>query len=271
MKPEMILHADFLDILFINRNKSYGAYALRKGYRNRLTKAIAFTLSLVLLLGSAKMIYARFFDQPRLGNPVLVRDVKIDEVIFDKPKPKEQPKAIEHKQVAATANPTFDIVPDDQVHKPINENQDLDDKLIGLVDTPGDAYTGVPDPGPASAGTPGGTAVQQEPVQEQPMQPLHTADVMPEFPGGHEAFMKFMLRNLRQPDLEEGQKVVVKVQFVVDADGRINDVIVLQSGGELDREVIRVVNKMPNWKPGMQGGKFVPVYFQLPVTFVASE
>ncbi len=50
MKPESILHADFLDILFENRNKDYGAYDLRRAYQKRLLKAVMGMLLLVLLL-----------------------------------------------------------------------------------------------------------------------------------------------------------------------------------------------------------------------------
>jgi protein TonB len=46
---------------------------------------------------------------------------------------------------------------------------------------------------------------------------------------------------------------------------------ILQSGGALDSEVLRVVAKMPKWKPGIQNGRFVPVYFTLPVTFMGPE
>jgi protein TonB len=67
------------------------------------------------------------------------------------------------------------------------------------------------------------------------------------------------------------EKIIVRVQFVVDFDGSIKQVNVLQSGGKLDGEVIRVVGKMPKWKPGVQNGRSVAVYFTLPVTFLGPE
>ncbi len=81
-----------------------------------------------------------------------------------------------------------------------------------------------------------------------------------------------MLRNLRKPDdLEEGEKIVVIIKFIVEADGSIVNTEVLKSGGRFDEEVLRVVKKMPKWKPGVQNGRFVSVYFNLPVTFAGSE
>ena len=96
---------------------------------------------------------------------------------------------------------------------------------------------------------------------------------MPEFPGGMNAFLKFMQRNLRRPDeLEAGQKIVVITRFVVQADGSISGIQILHHGtSDLDKEVMRVINKIPKWIPGVQRGKNVPVFFKLPVTFVAEE
>src|SRR5256885_1759054 len=50
MDPLSILHADPLDLLFENRNKSYGAYPLRKYYPQRLMKSLGITISLVILI-----------------------------------------------------------------------------------------------------------------------------------------------------------------------------------------------------------------------------
>ena len=47
---------------------------------------------------------------------------------------------------------------------------------------------------------------------------------------------------------------------------------IISSGrADLDKEVLRVINKMPLWKPGLQNGKPVSVYFNLPVTFKSAD
>ncbi|HEX4850891.1 MAG TPA: TonB family protein, partial [Puia sp.] len=76
--------------------------------------------------------------------------------------------------------------------------------------------------------------------------------------------------NLRVPKdvLETGQKVKVVVKFVVDKEGIVRDFEVMEHGGnDFDEEVLRVMKKMPHWKPGMQNGRNVAVYYYLPVTF----
>ncbi len=56
--------------------------------------------------------------------------------------------------------------------------------------------------------------------------------------------------------------------FVVNSDGKIENVKILRGlGYGLDEEVLRVVNKMPDWIPGKQNGKEVNVQFNLPVNF----
>jgi len=73
--------------------------------------------------------------------------------------------------------------------------------------------------------------------------PLRHAEVMPQFPGGMEAFLKFMQRNLKQPeDFDEGQKMVVLASFVVDAGGNIVNIAIDQKARpDLDAEVLRVL------------------------------
>ena len=64
----------------------------------------------------------------------------------------------------------------------------------------------------------------------------------------------------------------VRINFKVDVDGTVTGFTVLQSAGrEFDNEVIRVLKKMPRWKPAMQNGRPVAVPFTQPVTFVGVE
>ena len=95
----------------------------------------------------------------------------------------------------------------------------------------------------------------------------------PEFPGGREAWTVFLNRHLQTPDyLEPGEKKLVLIRFFVDTDGAVNGFKVLQSGGAVfDDEVIRVLRKMPRWKPAIQNGHPVAVSFTQPVTFVGVE
>ena len=92
----------------------------------------------------------------------------------------------------------------------------------------------------------------------------------PIFLGGHEALMKYIQKEIKYPKeaQEKGVQGRVVVQFVVKKDGSISDAKVLKSVDPLcDAEALRVVNAMPNWKPGKQRGEPVNVQFTLPVVF----
>ena len=95
-------------------------------------------------------------------------------------------------------------------------------------------------------------------------------DSMPEFPGGQEAMVKYLSKNIKYPKaaIEAGIQGAVYVSFTVDADGAIRDAEVMRGiGGGCDEEALRVVNSMPLWEPGMQRGEAVMVKYRMPISF----
>ena len=93
---------------------------------------------------------------------------------------------------------------------------------------------------------------------------------MPEFPGGENALMDYVAKNVVYPKeaQEKGISGRVFVGFIVEKDGSVSEVKVLRGiGGGCDEESIRVVKAMPKWKPGKQEGKPVRVSYLMPITF----
>jgi len=93
---------------------------------------------------------------------------------------------------------------------------------------------------------------------------------MPKFSGGHTEVLKYLHKNLRYPAIaqENGIQGRVVVQCVINKDGSVSDVQVLQGvDPALDKEALRVVSTMPRWTPGKQRGKPVRVRYTLPITF----
>ena len=92
----------------------------------------------------------------------------------------------------------------------------------------------------------------------------------PEFPGGMEAFMKYLAKNIQYPEraVDNGIQGKVMVRFVVERDGSVASVEIKKSvDPALDKEALRVVKSMPRWKPGKQQGKAVRTRFSVPVVF----
>ena len=93
---------------------------------------------------------------------------------------------------------------------------------------------------------------------------------MPEFPGGEEELIRYLAQNIQYPKqaLDGNTEGRVLIGFVVNKEGDIDDVKVLRSIGDgCDEEAVRVIHKMPKWKPGKNNGKLVNVFYNLPVTF----
>ena len=93
---------------------------------------------------------------------------------------------------------------------------------------------------------------------------------MPQFPGGPSALFEFLSKNMQYPKDAEKAKLQgrVIVTFVVKKDGSITDAKVVKSvAPSLDAEALRVINAMPNWAPGRQGGQPVNVKYTVPLTF----
>lgn len=95
-------------------------------------------------------------------------------------------------------------------------------------------------------------------------------EVMPSFPGGEGELLKFLAKNINYPQesQEKGEKGRVICSFVVASDGSIvNHKIVRSLSPLLDKEALRVLQTMPRWTPGTQGGKPVAVKYTVPITF----
>ena len=93
---------------------------------------------------------------------------------------------------------------------------------------------------------------------------------MPEFPGGPQAMMDYLMKNVCYPKTAFDANIQGRViaQFVVDKEGTIRGAHVVKSvDPALDAEAVRVINSMPKWTPGRQNGKVVNVKYTIPVNF----
>ncbi|MBR4267660.1 MAG: energy transducer TonB [Bacteroidales bacterium] len=98
----------------------------------------------------------------------------------------------------------------------------------------------------------------------------YVCEIMPEFPGGEIAVRKFIAEHIRYPKLAMDNDIqgTVFVRFVIDESGKVTNVEILRGVDPLlDEEAVRVVKSLPDWKPGIQRGKNVPIYHTVPVRF----
>jgi protein TonB len=95
----------------------------------------------------------------------------------------------------------------------------------------------------------------------------------PAFPGGKQVMLTFLNRNMKPvAELNNGERKTAIVQFQVREDGSLADFLISQSAGvSFDNELLRILQRMPKWKPALQNGKQVPVVVTQPVTIYKAE
>ena len=192
--------------------------------------------------------------------------VEVKEINLPKEEPEPQPKKEQPNE------PVKQRIFSSEIELTKNESTmpdhaDLKDAQLGneIIDGAAATVDVAPDPGPQGE-VPAPTPDPEPPAAVEPPSP-------PQFPGGQEAWLDFLSRHLSAPDgLEPGEKKTVLVRFVVDEEGRVTGFVVAQSAGAaFDNEVIRVLKKMPRWKPARQNGQNITVPFTQPVTFMGVE
>jgi protein TonB len=276
MDTNKILQADVLDILFDNRNKAYGAYELRKNYHIRLRRSMMIAATLVMISVSAPIV-ASMFDKPIVvdlpnDHPRIIKDIEV--IIPKEPEPKvPEAKPLEPSNPVTTIANTTPII---EAAAAVNDadlpptKEELKDAVAGIENKEGEG-TDVLDLPIIDHEGEGSGIIPQEPAPND-NEIFDDVDVsqMPEFPGGEEELIRYLAQNIQYPKqaLDGNTEGRVLIGFVVNKEGNIDDVKVLRSIGDgCDEEAVRVIHKMPKWKPGKNNGKLVNVFYNLPVTF----
>jgi protein TonB len=277
-----LIDPKWVDMVFANKNKAYGAYQLRKGTSGRNIKSIIILVVAASIVGGflAWKVHADKVEQERIARMEAMELSKLQEQAKkekkeDKPKvqPKIEPKK-EIPEVRESQKFTAPVIKKDELVKEENQVKQMDqlkkDVAVSNVDQEGskdrtveavrnDIAVNVPPP-PVEA-------PKQEVKQEVENKVFTVAEQMPSFKGN---VNQWLSQNLTYPAVaaENGIEGRVIVKFVVEKDGRVTDVQVVRSvDPALDREAVNTVKRMPKWNPGMNNGQPARVWFTLPVNF----
>jgi protein TonB len=260
MQKENILTASLLDLVFEGRNKAYGAYELRNHYAQRLAKAVG----LVMAMSAAIVVGSLFAQKPAqtAGTLVVVDSVVLQSLDNPPPQPVEPPPAPEPAapEAMAAITPPM-IMPDDEVppEETMPDLDRIDTSRVGLQNVDGAASDNTVAAAPLQRGT--GIVEDPAPVTaEDPNAILEKVEIAASFPGGIEAWRRYLQHHMNYPETaqENGTQGPVKVQFVVDKEGNISDVEALNDPGDgIAAEAVRIIRQGPKWKPAQQNGRFV--------------
>lgn len=276
MKMHSNIPATFDDVVFENRNKLYGAYALRSSYNATLVKALSLS---ALILGGILFAGTRQWAEKQIVAPIFGETIIEDyfppaeeekEVVQPKPdEPQQQPEQ------QTTTNPVQTTTPDQFSPEGTTEPQIKPKSPIitNFAQTGTITPAAIPLPaGPGGeSGTVGTSATTGNTGNGSTEKPVNFAEFNPEFPGGEAAMNKFIIKYLQKDDQwrDMGLSGKVYVQFVVDKDGNVTDVKAVTGTYEgLKKVSERAIKAMPKWKPGRNGDHIVPVILTIPINFI---
>lgn len=268
MQTNQILQADVLDIIFENRNKMYGAYDLRKTYNKRLTIAVTVMIGCCLF---AILVSVAGKSREHTHAVLEVSDVvNLGKVQQQKP-PVIPPVQLKMAKPVATKKFTTIKLTNAPIETPPPVQADMDNIAIGKIDAKGAMSDVVAPPAEEQ-----GITKEAPQVIEVYTKEFKTVQIQAQFPGGEEAWRKFLERNLRA-DLptENGAPAgtyTVEVSFLVDRDGNISEVQALDDPGYgTAAEAVRVIKSGPQWKAAVQNGRPVIYRQKQAITFKVEE
>lgn len=259
---------EWCELIFKDRNKTYGAYALRRNLGRRQTAALiivtivaiaAFTLPrlITMALPEHKEEMTEVTQLSALEEP----EVKQEDII-KKVEPIAPPPALKStiKFTAPVIKKDEEVKEDDELK---SQDQLTETKVqISIADVKGNDELNGKDIADLKE------VITKAPEEKE--EPYTMVEQMPQFPGGPAELLKYIAKHLRYPVVaqENGIQGRVILRFVVSAQGQVENVTVLRSlDPSCDKEAVRVVQSLPKWIPGKQNGRNVPVYYTCPIVF----
>ena len=280
---------EWRDLVFADKNKDFGAYELRRQSDKRHNMAVLFTVVGLIVVFILILAYSKYSDYRAEQEQLALQEqrekmAQAELLQQDEDEPEPEPEPEEQKveieipevpqEVLATVQVTqIAIVDDDKVQNEVKDMQELkeDNTARGIVNQEGsddaDKFEAVKEQVIVKEPEPEPVVVKEKPKEDEI---FVAVEQQAEFPGGQAALMKWLSNNIRYPEAAAQNDIQgrVVVKFVVEKDGSIGKAEIVRCvDKDLDREALRVVQKMPKWQPGKNNGVAVRSYFNLPVTF----
>lgn len=260
---------DLDEVVFANRNKSYGAYALRNDYSNQLTKALFIGIAFFASVSAVPLVMNAFKSEVLLpkddfsGREILV--------INDTETPKPKPDNTTPARVKTVANPEVTPVREIRKNKTLPTKKDFEGAAIGTETKPGPETT-ISVASPISVGPP--SATDHQPVS--PPGPVEDpnviidgakADVAADFKGGINAFRQKVAQGFDTSSIDQSGVVSATITFVVEKDGSISNIKITGANADFNQEAERTVKSIKTkWTPAQLKGKAVRSSFRMPIS-----
>jgi protein TonB len=256
MAKEKISAPAFDEIVFEERNKEYGAYRLRKKYNRNVL--IAMLIGIVILSTAVITPYlnAKALESrtKRAEREVEIKLENLDtptEIVAPPPPPPPPPAEVIQQARYVPPVVVDSVRPEDEVELMTADQAQVEVQNEEVVEVVEEVRE----------------EIQEEEAEPEP---FVVVEEMPMFPGGDVELLRYIGEHTQYPEVAKENNIQgrVIVRFCVTAKGGVSQVSILKGvDPELDKEAIRVVSALPAFKPGKQGGKPVPVWYMVPITF----
>lgn len=267
MSNVSIYEKNWINLVFEDKNKAYGAYQLRQ--ENSRTTLIAFfsSIALVLVLVGGWMIFSSFTKMPDVPIASIPKGPTIVPIDLE-PKPEIVKPKVEPIQQASSADS-----PNKFKKYVADKNPDTEVDVVKNTDI-------VPQTTTTGSGTDNGPAIDTPALSgvntigtimtDKPDGPVTTneLDRLPKYPGGIEKFYQYVGNTIDKEEIESSSfSVNVIMAFVIERDGSMTDIKVVRgSDKNLEREAIKVLKKLKvKWEPGYKDGEKVRTQYLLPI------
>jgi len=267
MSRVSIYETRWIDLVFENKNKEYGAYQLRRDSVKSALFALFMGLSLVTSVAGISTIVSYFNPEIR---PVITIPNITDEIIH-----------LTNVVMPETEKTVAPEVRTKNIEAPIVNNQLINPVITHPEQAVQDVATNIEIKNTSStisdeSGTIGtnptaqsGTGIETKtPDNGNIIVSTVALDKLPEFPGGIEKFYKYVGNNFEKPEIDGLSIIKVSVSFVIEKDGSMTDIQVRRDPGYgLGKEAIRVFKSLrTKWTPGMINSKPVRTSYNLPIS-----
>lgn len=247
------------EVIFENRNKAYGAYALRRDQDKRTLAGLLFTCAvfvataMITTLGGAKL------PDIDIEKKIPLFDTTTFINVWEEKPKEEKIEELQKEKPQQKTDPGNNFQASNTVEDSVKTNRDIKNLVIG--------------PKSQDTAKTGGTGDTKNIVglpkpEIKDTIPFRIVANMPVFKGD---FLKWLKDNTVYPQMarENGITGTVYVTFVVDETGAVvrSKVENTKSNYMLQKEALRVLANCPNWTPGNDGSRNVKVAMTVPLTF----
>ncbi|MCC6700825.1 MAG: energy transducer TonB [Fluviicola sp.] len=266
---QMITSQERNDTVFDHRNKSYGAYQIRKNYDKRFILILASMLVGVGGIFAATNLFRKVEEKEKVSDRTQIEfmlDLSKDEApIVDEPKKEERAE----QTLAATIAFTEPRVTNTDVSNQIEIPDGTQTVSTQTQEGTGDDFEDNIEQGTGDGGTGEIETIKKPDVYEQTQ-----LDEQALYPGGMDALRQFIADNINTDMIDGSGKIYLK--FVVDDKGKIASVKVTGTTGRCegcDEAAIDVIKSkhMKPWTPAKVNGEAVKSYFSIPIKIAGAN